>query len=75
MARAKKLRQKIARWEELIAEHRAKIEEELRRPVPRKGLIEKWEKEIANWERLIGRARRRLPGERRSQGGSHEGEG
>ena len=70
MARAKKLRRKIARWEELIAEHRAKIEEELRKPAPRRGLIEKWEKEISNWERLIERARRRLPGKRKPRGGS-----
>jgi hypothetical protein len=62
LGRAKKLRKKSARWEELIAEHRRKIAQELVKLRLHRGRISKWEKEIENWQRQIEQARKRLPG-------------
>jgi uncharacterized coiled-coil DUF342 family protein len=61
VGRNRRLRKKIAGWEEQIVKHRRKIEEEQRKPQPDRGAIRHWEAEIKNWERQQERTRRRLP--------------
>lgn len=60
----KKFRKQIASWLERIAEHETKIAEELEKPNPDQGLIDKWRKEILTFEASIAKVARRLPGGR-----------
>lgn len=60
MSKRRKLLKKLEAHKESLQKHLAKIEEEKRRPKPRKHLIELWEKHIANIRRQIEKLERRL---------------
>jgi hypothetical protein len=60
MGRNKDLRQKISAYEEIIAEHKAKIRVELSKAHSDESLIGHWEREIEIWKATVARLTRRL---------------
>jgi hypothetical protein len=68
MTTNKDTRKKINGERRVIAEHRAKIDEELRKPIPDWQGIEKWRKDIARHERILARLEKKLPPSRRKRG-------